>query len=357
MASREARAAPATRIVRDERLGCDVLEQDFAVTWKECTSLGRKAMAVCYVEWFHRAREAMLVLEDAHRWVAGAIERTAGWVARSIRVRVCGEVTAHDELVARVWITQLSASGARWRADFLHILPHGERQLVAIVEAEGGVIGAGRAADGQSPQGPSAIRDYGRFVATQPSVASMIERPGFAELQQGRPIFELPAGPRRGPRVFVESVRPSLVDSDLVGNVSSVTFFRWLAQVRDVFLHSVVPGEMARRIGAAPSGLGETLCIEEELVYLREAFPFDDLRVEVTLVAATECSVRLRYEFVRRKQGTTEKVATGEQQLSWVRREADRLCSQDFPPELLAILMSPAAVEFAGLPETLEIRE
>jgi enediyne polyketide synthase len=357
MASPEARAAAATRIARDERLGCEVLEQDFAVTWKECASLGRKAMVVCYVEWFHRAREAMLALEDARRWVAGAIERTAGWVARSIRVRVYGEVTAHDELMARVWITQLSASGARWRADFFHRLPHGERRLVAVVEAEGGVIGAGKATGDGLREEPSTIRDYGRFVATQPSVASMVDRSGFTELQQGRPIFELPAGPRRGPRVFVETVRPSLIDSDLVGNVSSITFFRWLAQVRDMFLHSVVPGEMARRIGAAPSGFGETLCSEEELVYLREAFPFDDLRVDVTLVAATERSVRLRYEFVRRKQGATEKVATGEQQLAWIRREGDGLRSQDFPPELLAILRSPAAVESAGMLETLEIRE
>jgi acyl-CoA thioesterase FadM len=314
-------------------------------------------MAVCYVEWFHRAREAMLVLEDARRWVAGAIERTAGWVARSIRVRVYGEVSAHDELVARIWITQLSASGARWRADFFHRLPQGARRLVAIVEAEGGVIGAGRAAGGRSREEPSAIRDYERFVETQPCVAQMVDRSDFEELQQGRPIFELPAGPRHGPRVFVETVRPSLIDSDLVGNVSSITFFRWLAEIRDVFLHSVVPGEMARRLGTAPSGLGETICIEEELVYLREAFPFDDLRVEVTLVGATERSARLRYEFVRRKQGTTEKIAIGEQQLSWVRREADRLRSQDFPPELLAILRAPAAVESAGMLQTMEIRE
>ena len=346
------RAAPAARIVPDERLGCDVAEQDFAVTWKECTSLGRKAMAVSYVEWFHRVREAMLMPEDARRWVAGAVDRSAGLVARSIRVRVYGEVTAHDEIVARIWITQLSANGARWRTDFFHRSPQEPHRLVAIVEAEGGVVGAAAA-----HERPDAIQDYGRFVETRPSVAQMGEISGFEDLKQGRSLFEMPVGPRSGPRVFVYTLRPSLIDSDLVGNVSSITFFRWLAQVRDAFLHSVAPPEMQRRVGRSPNGLGEAIATEEEMTYLREAFPFDDLRVEVTLVAATQRSARLRYEFVRRKQGTSEKIAIGEQQFSWVHREADRLRSHDFPPALLTIFEAPVTVEPGEMRQTVEVRE
>jgi acyl-CoA thioesterase FadM len=157
--------------------------------------------------------------------------------------------------------------------------------------------------------------------------------------------------------MFVYTVRPSLIDSDLVGNVSSITFFRWLAQVRDAFLHSVAPAEMERRVGMPPNGLGEAIATEEEMTYLREAFPFDDLRVEVTLVAATERSARLRYEFTRRKQGTSEKIASGEQQFLWVHREADRLCSHDFPPALLTIFEAPVTVEPGEKRQTVEVRE
>jgi enediyne polyketide synthase len=345
-----ARNVPATRLFRDERLGCDVVEQDFAVTWKECTSLGRKAMAVCYIEWFHRVREAMLRPDDARRWVTGAVDRTAGLVARSIRVRVFGEVTAHDEIVARIWITQLTVNGARWRTDFFHRSPDEPRRLVAIVEAEGGVVGAAAA-----HERPDAIHDYGQFVETRPSVAQIS---GFEDFKQGRVLFELPVGPRRGPRMFVDTVRPSLIDSDLVGNVSSITFFRWLAHVRDAFLHSVAPTEMERRVGTSPDSLGEAISTEEEMTYLREAFPFDDLRVEVTLVAATQRSARLRYEFVRRKQGgASEKIAIGEQQFSWVHREADRLRSHDFPAVLLAMLEPPVAIEPEEIRQAVEFRE
>jgi enediyne polyketide synthase len=347
---------PATRIVRDEHLGCEVLEHDFTVTWKECTSPGRKVMAACYVEWFHRTREAMLAPEDARRWVAGVIEGSTGLVARSIRVRVHGEVTAHDEVVARIWMTQLSESGARWRADFFHRLPDGVRRLVAIVEAEGGVVATGKTGS-RLREEPNAIRDYGRFVETQPSVAQVASHSGFDELQRGVRIFEMPAGPRRGPLVFVETLRPSLIDSDLVGNVSSITFFRWLAQVRDVFLHSVAPGNMARRVGTTPDSLGEAICVDEEMVYLREAFPFDDLRVEMTLVAATERSVRFRYEFVRRKHGASEKIAIGHQQLLWVCRDVGQLCSQNFPSELLAILTAPPVAEQGEMPQAMEAGE
>jgi acyl-CoA thioesterase FadM len=94
------------------------------------------------------------------------------------------------------------------------------------------------------------------------------------------------------------------------------------------------------------------------MIYLREAFPFDDLRVEMTLVTATERSARLRYEFVRRKQaGTSEKIAIGEQQFSWVHREADRLRSHDFPAALLAILEAPAAMGPEEMRQAAEIRE
>jgi acyl-CoA thioesterase FadM len=101
----------------------------------------------------------------------------------------------------------------------------------------------------------------------------------------------------------------------------------------------------------------EAICVEEEMVYLREAFPFDDLRVEMTLVAATERSARLRYEFVRRKQGRAEKIASGNQQLLWVRRDAAGLRSHDFPAVLLATLRTPPEVEQGSVPQTMEVAE
>jgi len=298
----------------------------------------------------------MLAPEDARRWVVGVFEGTVGWVARSIRVRVHSEVTVHDEIVVRIWITQLSESGARWRAEFFHRLPDGPRRLVAMVEAEGGVVGAGKTGS-SARELPNAIRDYGRFVETRPSVNHVVNLSDLQQLQRGGPIFEVPAGPRRGPLLFVETVRPSFIDSDLVGNVSSITFFRWLAQVRDAFLYSVTPADMARRVGTSFEPQREAVCVDEEMVYLREAFPFDDIRVELTLVAATERSARVRYEFVRKKQGKSEKIAMGHQQLLWISRDAEQVCSQDFPPQLLAILASPPEAEHSEMSPAMEVRE
>jgi acyl transferase domain-containing protein/acyl-CoA thioesterase FadM len=340
------RVAPAARIVRDEVLGCDVLEYEFSVTWKECMTPSRKAMAACYVEWFHKAREAMLAPEDARRWVALVLDGTVGLVARSIHVQVHDEVTAHDELRARVWMTRLSESGANWRVEYFKKTPQttqDTRRLVAVVEAEGRVVGRG---------GDEAMRDYGRFVQTRPSiaprpsVARAKDGAGFDELHRGRPIFEGAAGPRGGPVLFVETMRPSLIDSDLIGNVSSITFFGWLAHVRDRFLHSVVPHELARREGASSSDRGEALCLDEEMTYLREAFPFDDIAVEMRLSAATERSARIRYEFIRKKPGSNEKVATGHQELLWVRRDgAGAVRSETFPSELLRLLHPTPPIE------------
>ncbi len=348
--------APAVRIMRDERLGCDVLEYEFSVNWKECTTPSRKAMAACYVEWFHRTREAMLPPQDARRWVAGVVDGTAGLVARTIRVQLRDEATAHDELCGRIWMTHLSESGARWHVDFYKKLPNGVRKLIATVEAEGGMVETSSTGS-QSRAALNAMRDYGRFVQTRPSIADIEHSAGFDGLQRGRPIFEVPVGPRGGPLLFVETMRPSLIDSDLVGNVSSITFFTWLAHTRDRFLHSIVPREMVRRVGASSKGLGEALCIEEEVIYLREAFPFDDITIEMKLIAATERSARLSYELVRTKQEANEKIAIGHQQLLWVHRdEDDRLRSENFPTELLRLLKSLKPTEHSEIPQMAGVR-
>ena len=162
-------------------------------------------------------------------------------------------------------------------------------------------------------------------------------------LHRGQPLFEGGSSPRGGPVLFAEAVRPSLIDSDLIGNVSSITFFAWLAHVRDRFLHSIVPHELVRR--ASPDraqvsgGRGEALCIDEEMTYLREAFPFDDIVVEMRLSAATERSARIRYEFSRKKHGASEKVAVGNQELLWVHRDGSgAVRSENFPSELLRVL-------------------
>ncbi len=339
-------ATPAARIVRDERFGCDVLEYEFSVTWKECTSPGRKALAACYVEWFHRAREAMLSPRDARRWVAWVIDGAVGLVARSIHVQLHDEVTAHDELRARVWMTHLSDAGASWRVEYFRKTPRAARTLVAVVEAEGRVVG---------PRGQEAMRDYRRFVQTRPLIARVRSGAGFEDLHRGRPIFEGAAGPRGGAVLFAEPVRPSPIDSDLIGNVSSITFFGWLAQVRDRFLHSVVPQELARRGSASSDGRGEALCIDAEMTYLREAFPFDDITVEMRLIAATERSARIRYEFIRRKQGGNEKVAVGQQELLWVHRDsAGGLRSKNFPAALLRLLQPVPQAKDGEMSQTVE---
>lgn len=333
-------AVPTVRIVRDERLGCDVLEHEFSVNWKECTSLSRKVMAASYIEWFHRTREAMLSPQNSRRWVAGVVDGTAGLVARKIRVRLRDEATAHDELCGRIWMTQLLESGAKWRVDFYKKLPEGQRKLVATVEAEGGMVETSRGGS-QSRTVLNAMRDYGRFVQTRPLAEEAGHGGDFNGLQPGRPVFEAPPGPRGGPLLFAETMRPSLIDSDLVGNVSSITFFAWLAHTRDRFLHSIVPREMMRRVGGSSKGFGEALCFEEEMVYLREAFPFDDIVVEMKLIAATERGIRLRYEFVRTRQEASEKVAFGHQQLLWVHRDENgNPHSQNFPAKLLESLLS-----------------
>jgi len=92
------------------------------------------------------------------------------------------------------------------------------------------------------------------------------------------------------------------------------------------------------------------------MVYLREALPFDEITIEMKLIAATERSVRIRYEFVRTKQEVSEKVAIGHQQLLWVHRDDDdSLHSENFPAELLKLLSSFEQIEHSEIPQMLGV--
>lgn len=331
--------APAgTRVVHDERLGCDVLEHLFHVTWKECTSPSRKVMTATIVEWFHRARELMLSAATARRLMAGVLDGSAGLVARSIQVRLHAELTAHDLVRARIWASELSETVASWRVEFFHVGSGEADALAASVSAHGSVVGTRRHGDA------GALAPFRRFLQTRTPGLDAPESP-LAGLTLGDAVAAAPAAPRAGPVLFRHELRPTRMDSDLVGNVSSVTYFQWLAHVRDLFLHGVVPAGGGRP-GHATAGEVEALCVGEELAYLREAFPFDEISAELSLVSATRCGLDLRCDFFRRRGGAREKLATARQQLAWVRREGDRHAgSVPLPEAVLAAVAAGAGAQ------------
>ncbi len=335
--------APAAQIVHDEALGCDVLQYEFNVSWKDCASLSRKPMAACYVDWFHRAREAMLSPQDSRKWVTHVLDGTAGLVARSVRVHIHNEATAHDQLCARIWMTELSESTATWRLEFSKKMGSGEPQkLIATVEAEGRIVKA--SLNGAERGVSQAMHDYKRFTQTKAVKPQPFARSVIKDLPRGKLHFEVPTGPQSGPLLFVETITPSLIDSDLVGNISSIKFFEWMAHIRDRFLYTLAPKEMVRRNGVSSLGIGEPVCVHEEMSYLREAFPFDTITGEMRLVSASEHSAKIAYEFMRQSNDTRkkEKIAIGHQELVWVHRdEAGGPLSTNFPSSVVHVLNPP----------------
>jgi enediyne polyketide synthase len=345
---------PKGHIVRDVELGCDVLEYEITVSWKECTSPGRTATTACFVEWFHRAREAMLSPQKALSWATAVIEGTVGLVARSIQVELLREVTAHDDLCERIWMTHRSQDGVSWRADFWRKSPDGSREPVATLTADGRLLET-RGSEPSSSTDISRSSDYDRYVPTRGGQSEVTDHTDgcCGNLETGLLIFEAQPGPGGGPLLFSQSMRPSLRASDLVGNVSSITFFDWSGEARDHFLHSIIPQRMTRRAGIGPRDPGEALCIKDEMVYLREAFPFEDIALEMKLMSATERSANIRFEFGRRKHNTLEKIAVGHQQLLWIERDGREPRSAVFPVELLRLLSPPVpAMEAAYVAAT-----
>ena len=124
-------------------------------------------------------------------------------------------------------------------------------------------------------------------------------------------------------------------ETNLVGNVYFVNHLRWQGRCREMFLREHAPGvldEMARGLC-----LITTRCSCE---YLVELAAFDELVVRMRLGAVAQNRMTLNFEYWRpRATGPEELVARGEQQIAFMRRDAQGTVPTPVPEQLRTALL------------------
>lgn len=117
----------------------------------------------------------------------------------------------------------------------------------------------------------------------------------------------------------------TLEDTNLVGNVYFVNHLRWQGQCRERFLHEHAPGVL----DALEAGLA-LVTIRCSCEYFAELFPFDRVRLRMSLRGAHHNRVLMHFEYVR----GPELVARGEQEVAVMARTESGLQPAPVPPEL-----------------------
>jgi enediyne polyketide synthase len=118
-------------------------------------------------------------------------------------------------------------------------------------------------------------------------------------------------------------------ETNLLGNVYYVNHLSWQGRCRELFLREHAPGVL-RELEQGLS-LVTTKCSCE---YLAEVAPFDEIAVRMHLGNRTAQSFTLSFEYWRRKAGTEDLVARGEQEVACFQRKSGRLEPVTIPTSL-----------------------
>ena len=103
-------------------------------------------------------------------------------------------------------------------------------------------------------------------------------------------------------------------ETNLVGNVYYVNYFRWQGRCRELFLHEHAPDVVAE--------IAEDLklfTLKCECEFLAELSVFDELSIRMRLEELTQTQVLFAFDYVRLGDGAQELVGRGRQRIACMR--------------------------------------
>lgn len=133
-------------------------------------------------------------------------------------------------------------------------------------------------------------------------------------------------------------------ETNLVGNVYFVNYFRWQGRCREMFLKEKAPAILHE----IADGL-KLFTIKCECEYFAELTAFDQLSIRMTLVDLTQTQIEFEFAYVRidETDRTERLVAKGRQRVACMRGEGDQ-ATPTRVPESLRQALEPYSVARSG---------
>jgi enediyne polyketide synthase len=274
-----------------------------------------------------------------------ALTETGRWglVTNWASIEVLGECRNKNRIVeARMWCGKVSGSensSAVLTFDWVSKGDHGIEERIAIgrmgftwVEIYGhGLVR------------PAPFPDYyqefiGSMVAQNDAPDRFIQTAEpYRTLEIGEAIYAPKIGPTGGIPLGEKVFDTYLFDANLVGNLYFGNYSIWMGKLRDATFFQMAP-EFYRGVGE----LGELTCVSSRIQHLREAMPFDDIVVTMSLKAVHKKGLDLMFEFQKKMEGGKgEKLAIGEHRVIWTKADAkgERVAT-DLPEKILSQIMA-----------------
>jgi acyl transferase domain-containing protein/NAD(P)-dependent dehydrogenase (short-subunit alcohol dehydrogenase family)/acyl-CoA thioesterase FadM/acyl carrier protein len=315
------------KIIEGGPQGQGIFVYRFPVTFMPAGQLSRHVYYSHYLFWAGEAREASawpVLKKIADQFATGQW----GGVTNFADLKILGEATTHD--LIEVWLWASSNGGPQNSVldltfDFRKVLPTGGYERLAWLDQQTTWV---RLLD----HGVARVEPYPDYYGTflndmlpkyeAPNTPEPLLEPlkALFEHEDERYQYRAPAGPIVEPALLSQQMETSLEDANIVGNIYFANYYAWQGRVRDRYFYELIP-EYFQGTGDK----GELICLNCRVDHLREAMPFDRIEVRMALKALKECHATLYFEYFKsHPDGRPLKLATGKQEVVWVRRDAHK---------------------------------
>ncbi len=340
-----------SRYTRDNAQRQLVYEQRFQASFKDSGSISRHVYFSQYFRWIGKIRE--IPMESiAERILGDFLTGEWGMVTNTVSLRVLGEATAYDVIQARAWVGNIVDSSFTTYIEFCQVLPDESLSRLAIAEVKATWVRLVSYGVPSPMPFPDYLQEYlDRFATKKPATLDLKQPDSLPlpplpaslkEINLGHLLQQASSQERYGQLIYSEVFQTTLEESNLVGNVYYGNYFIWQGRILDLFLYSIAP-EYLR----VSNPCGEMVCLYSRMDYLKEAMPFDKIRVDLYVSSVFESGAKFNFEFFREQpDGKREKLHIGQQEVAWVERRGNGTpVSASLPPILRQKLLKTFSKE------------
>lgn len=298
----------------------DQLVYEFSLQpgFKECANISRTVYYTSYLSWIGKVRE-LFMSYIGDQLVPQISSGEWGLVTNWCDLKIYGEATTYDNVLARFRLGKVSGAVIPLECEFFKVHDGNSLELIAYVEQETTwveIIGHGKVKPAEFPDYFDEFLKLTERKKLDDVKSDTLEEKDL-KLSPGKVMLAVPRRPVTPKSLYSEIFKTSLEDSNLVGNVYYGNYFIWQGRVRDLYVNSI-SNEYLRGIG----DVGEIVCTHSRLNYLRDAMPFDEIVVDLSVRTVYECGADLEFQYYRLlKNGDKEKLAIGQQTIVWLNHD------------------------------------
>jgi len=310
----------------------------FVLSFKDLPGTGRRVPLTCFNTWMGQTREKSI--HPIAAGIRGLFTTGAGVAAvtRGTKLRLYDEAALGDILEVRCRAFQ-NDDGSRCDGEFtwLAIGADGSQRLLATGCMETAFVRLIGFGVGQSAPAP----DFWRLFFAEHSCGMPGPQPTpppgvglYTRVPRTTPLFRREV-PQTKPFLCERTFETGQQDSNLVGNLYFAHYALWQERLAEAWFFRHLPG-----LYRDPREHRELVCVALEVRHIREAMPFDSIRLRMHLLALETNLLSLHFDAFRvESTGALTKLAVG--RCDYVLVERSGAADPRFlalPSEILSVL-------------------